>query len=49
MQKMGTEKMGREKYLKLQQQHILLKILYVINYITFPPENSLWTNRGGRS
>ena len=26
-----------------------MKIGYVTNYITFPPANSLWTNRGGGS
>ena len=28
---------------------ILLKIGKITNYITFPPANSLWTNRGGGS
>ena len=32
-----------------KQQQILLKIEKKTNYITFPPANSLWTNRGGGS
>ena len=31
------------------KQQIFIKNWKITNYITFPPANSLWTNRGGGS